>query len=151
MSGRFILFSLLFPIFCFTAAVTIYNDSAFPLTATILDATGQIKGKVTVAPQHQMKWQDSQQNITTFSETPFTVIFTCPDGTEFGVASGVPQSSFVSANSSSGRHYCKPKKQRQNPRHGDSEGLRNNPDSVGEQIDSKKEVNPNQFKETDMY
>lgn len=131
--------------------MTIYNDSAFPLTATILDATGQIKGKVTMAPQHQMKWQDSNQNITTFSETPFTVIFTCKDGTEYGVSTNIPQSSFVSANSSSGRHYCKPQKQQPNQRHGSATGIEDNQESVGDEIDSKQDVNSSQFKETEMY
>ena len=138
---------LLFPALCFSAAVTIYNDSAFVLNSTILDATGQIKGKVTLAPQHQMKWQDSQQNITTFSETPFTVIFTCKDGTEYGVSTNVPQSSFVSANSSNGRHYCKPQKQNKNRRHGGTTGV----EDVEQQIDSKKNINEQQFQETDMY
>ncbi len=138
---------LLFPAFSFSAAVTIYNDSAFVLTSTILDATGQIKGKVTLAPQHQMKWQDSQQNITTFSETPFTVIFTCTDGTEFGVSTNVPQSSFVSSNSSNGRHYCKPQKKSRNSRHGGATGV----EDVEQQIDSKQNINEQQFQETDMY
>lgn len=142
MKSFYLLIYLIFPAIVFSAAVTVYNDSAFPLNATILDATGQVKGKVTVMPQHQMKWQDSNQNISTFSETPFTVIFTCLDGTEYGVSTNVPQSSFVSANSSDGRHYCKPqqgkKPNNQNP-------------SVGEQIDSDKQINPGQFQQTDMY
>lgn len=145
--SKFLLTLLSLPFFGFSAAVTVFNDSPFVLNATILDATGQIKGKITLAPQHQMKWQDSQQNVSTFSETPFTVIFTCSDGTEYGVSNDIPQSSFVSATASNGRHFCKPRKQNPNTRHGSSTGVQD----VEQQIESKENVNPGQFQETEMY
>lgn len=94
----------------FAGSVTVYNDSPFPLTATIISADGQTKGTVTVEPQHQSTWQEPSQGTPVWSETPYTVIFTCKTGKQFGVVSNIGQGSLVTAMQSSGNLYCEPEK-----------------------------------------
>jgi hypothetical protein len=91
--------------------VRIMNDSPFPLNAEVISADGQSKGKLFLNPQQQLTWQDppsSGNNV--WSQTPYTVIFTCKDGKQFGVSSGIQQGGLVMALSSSGDRYCQPDK-----------------------------------------
>ena len=111
---KFIFAFLLFGITTlFAGSVRIMNDSPFPLNAEIIASDGSHKGKLSIAPQQQMTWQDSSSGATVWSQTPYTVIFTCKNGKQFGVLSGVQQGATVTALSSSGDRYCEPPKKKE--------------------------------------
>lgn len=110
----------------FAGSVRIMNDSPFPLNAEIIASDGSRKGKLSIAPQQQMTWQDSSSGAAVWSQTPYTVIFTCKNGKQFGVLSGVQQGGTVTALSSSGDRYCEPPKkedQQQNSNKQDQNAL----------------------------
>ena len=90
----------------FSSQLILFNDSAFPLTATIVSATGQALATTDLKPQQQKKWTDTKDGNANISETPYTVVFMCKDGGEFGVSSNQPAGGLASANASSGRKYC---------------------------------------------
>ena len=95
--------------------VRIMNDSPFLLHAEVISADGQSKGKLSLNPQQQLTWQDASSSGTNvWSQTPYTVIFTCKDGKQFGVSSGIQQGGLVMALSSSGDRYCQPEKKKDN-------------------------------------
>ncbi|MCP5492305.1 MAG: hypothetical protein H7A40_04615 [Chlamydiales bacterium] len=101
------------PLFC--NSVTLFNDSAFKLQATVLSATGENQGTFTILPQHQLTWQDSYSGGQSFSQTPYTVIWYCENGKEFGIVTNVGAGAFVSANSSDGYRICPIPKQNTTP------------------------------------
>ncbi|MDN3507489.1 MAG: hypothetical protein P0S94_01055 [Simkaniaceae bacterium] len=92
----------------FGGAVSIRNDSAFPLHAQILAADGSLLGAMTVHPQQQMTWQNSNLNAGNTPTTPYTVIFYCLEGKEFGIVNQVGVGATVLANSANGSKVCKP-------------------------------------------
>jgi len=106
MNLSLVAFCCLFTATCYGASVTIYNDSPFPLTATILSADGKTKGSVTVTPQHQSTWDDPSPPNAIYSQTPYSVVFKCKNGKQFGIATGISQGAWVTAMQSSGSHYC---------------------------------------------
>lgn len=99
----------------FPAAITILNDSSFNLKATIISATGKKKGSLDIQPQHTATWTDSTPQNAIWSQTPYTVIFTCKSGDVFGTYSNVSPGGTITALSSSGTHYCNPQ-QGKNPK-----------------------------------
>ncbi len=96
----------------FAGSVRIMNDSPFPLRAEVIAADGSSGGKLLINSQQQVTWQDSYSGANVWSQTPYTVIFTCKDGKQFGVLSGVQQGATISALSSSGDRYCQPEKKK---------------------------------------
>lgn len=94
----------------FASSVVIYNDSPFPLHAEIVSADGVSRGKVQVAPQQQITWRDTTGYQAVWSQTPYTVIFTCASGKVYGVYSGVSAGALATPQSSTGDRYCEPKK-----------------------------------------
>lgn len=106
------LFTLI-PSLGYSVSVILFNDSPFTLNAQILSADGQELTTVQIAPRHQLKWQDSDQNVQSFTETPFTVIWYCKDGQEYGVNSQIATGAYVPAQSSQGRRYCRPDKKKE--------------------------------------
>jgi len=97
----------------FAGSVRIVNDSPFPLHAEVISSDGTRKGKILVGPQEQVIWQDSFSGASVWSQTPYTIIFTCKDGNQFGVLSGFQQGATVTALSSSGQRYCQPLKKKE--------------------------------------
>ena len=96
------------------ASLNIYNDSPYLLYAEILTANGKSKGTFTLTPLNLTMWQGDLGN-STWAQTPFTVIFTCKNGTEYGVQTNVQVGATISALASDGKRFCqKPKKEDQN-------------------------------------
>ena len=104
MKHFFIYLSL--PLFLFAGSVTMLNDSPFQLKATILSAQGDNLGSVTIMPTHQITWQDSWTSGQTFSETPYSVIWYCMEGREYGIATNVGSGALVTATGSEGPRIC---------------------------------------------
>lgn len=96
-------------------SLTLFNDSPFVLHATILAADGTVLSQMTISPQHQQNWKDSITGATHFSQTPYTVIWSCKEGTEYGVFTNLGPGAWATAQSSVGAKYCKPKKKREEP------------------------------------
>lgn len=90
----------------------LFNDSAFPLTATIISATGQQLASTDLKPQQQKKWTDNKEQNSNISETPYTVLFSCKNGGEFGIAYNQPAGGLASATTATGRKYCEMKPQK---------------------------------------
>lgn len=98
---------------CFCGSLGIYNDSPFPLTATILSADGQVKGSLTVNPYEQSSWQDPSPANQSWSQTPYSVIFKCKSGKVFGTFYGANQGAWVSASQVQGPRICEVNKKNQ--------------------------------------
>ena len=132
MKGYKIL-SLLIGIFCFgtafAASLTLHNNSPFQLTAIINAANGQFIAQVTIPPGEQKIWnrdladmpqnpEDAAEPEANFSDpnvslTPFMVIWKCPYGGYYSIATNVNTGSYVDANSAPGEHFCRPKEEKQ--------------------------------------
>ncbi|GAB4193525.1 MAG: hypothetical protein Tsb0015_16280 [Simkaniaceae bacterium] len=112
--NRFLLFFLfLISAKVSASSVVLFNDSPFILKATVISADGETLGTFTIYPQRQTTWQDSYLGTSQFSQTPYTVIWTCKDGNEFGINYQVATGGMATPLSSSGRRYCKPEKKRE--------------------------------------
>lgn len=96
------------------ASLNIYNDSPYLLYAEILTANGNSKGTFTLTPLNLTMWHGDLGN-STWAQTPFTVIFTCKNGSEYGVQTNVQVGATISALASDGKRFCqKPKQDDQN-------------------------------------
>ncbi|CCB90195.1 hypothetical protein [Simkania negevensis] len=98
---------------CFAASVVIYNDSIYPLKAEIYSADGSKMGAVEVQTQHQSSWQDPSPANTNYPLTPYTVIFSCKSGGQYGIVSGVNSGAWVTASQAQGQRFCKQEKNNQ--------------------------------------
>lgn len=90
----------------FAGSVTMLNDSPFQLRAIILSAQGDNLGSVTVMPTHQITWQDSYSGGQTFSNTPYSVIWYCMEGREYGIWTNVGSGALVTATGAEGPRIC---------------------------------------------
>ena len=106
---RLFLFFSFFPIFNFCATVRLINDSPFPLSSTVLSATGSVLGRYSLKPQEQAGWESFDVNTKGVSQSPFTVIFYCTTGEVYGTAVNIATGGMVYATSTSGPRFCKPK------------------------------------------
>lgn len=97
---------------CFAAQVSIMNDSPFPLGVQLISATGELLGTTQLEPQATQRWTSNYTDNYSSSMTPFTVIFTCHDGGEYGVVTNVATGAMVTASGAQGRQFCKPKKKK---------------------------------------
>ena len=82
------------------------NDSPYPLEAEVIANDGSHKGTVFLNPQGQATWEEAESATPIFSQTPYTIIFRCKSGKQFGVLNHVQQGATVTALSSNGDRYC---------------------------------------------
>lgn len=134
-------FLWLLPFCCFAATVRIINDSPFPLSATILSATGEVFGRYKIQPQQQVAWQNSNVNVDETSQSPFTVIFYCSTGEVWGTVSGVATGAMVQASTASGPRFCKPKDDKKGKEEQEKSDLQYQPHPI----------NPKQWREQQRY
>lgn len=92
----------------FSGAVSIFNDSPFPLHAQVLAADGRLLGAITIDPQTQKSWNDPNLVENNTPTTPYTVIFYCLEGDEYGIVTDVAEAATVTASSTQGKKICKP-------------------------------------------
>lgn len=114
LSLRFFLFlgAFTFGSVLFGNSLSIFNDSMYELTATVYSADGQKLGSMTVASQNQFTWYSNYQNTNTdYSQTPYSVHFSCPSGSDFGVVDNASPGATVTAMSSMGRRMCTKKQE----------------------------------------
>lgn len=91
--------------------ININNDSIYTLNATIYSGTSAELATIEVRSAHSIKWQDSFFDAKDYSKGPYTIVFTCPNGDEYGTVSKVAQNSTVYAQRARGRKKCGPDSQ----------------------------------------
>jgi hypothetical protein len=97
----------------FCGSVRLYNDSPYVLRAVVRSNNGSYLGEMVINPGDISTWDDNQfgqgnyaqqQNV---SQTPYTVLWYCLDGTDYSVCYQVASASTVSAQSCNGNRQCK--------------------------------------------
>jgi hypothetical protein len=98
--------------------VRLYNDSSYKLRAVIRGADGSYLGEVVITAQSSNTWTDSLQHYghndegnpagrnATRSQTPYTVIWYCMDGSDFSFSDNVGTGAFTQAQQGSGKKSC---------------------------------------------
>lgn len=106
------LFFCLLGVMCLEAGtVRLANNTSFKLRTVIRAADGTYLGEVVVNPQQTMSWTDYFGGIGTYnnSQTPYTVIWYCIDGSDFSVCENVSTGSTVTPLNCEGTRTCKVK------------------------------------------
>ncbi len=101
----FVLFTLFFTSL-YGVTIIINNDSLYTLNATIYSGSDVELTSLEVNASHVIKWQDSFFDAKDYSKGPYTIVFTCPNGDEYGTVTKVAQNATVYAQSSRGRKKC---------------------------------------------
>ncbi len=102
---KFLILTLFFSSL-FGVTININNDSLYTLKATIYSGSNVELTTLEVNPAHTIKWQDSFFDAKDYSKGPYTIVFTCPCGDEYGTVTRVPQNSTVYAQRARGRKKC---------------------------------------------
>lgn len=109
------------------ASLFLYNDSAFPLTAVIVSASGATLGERTLGPQETGYFEDSlgganptatqpyatEPNENQYPIVPYTVIWNCMTGANYATCTMVSSGALSSPNQCQGPKYCQPQQQQQ--------------------------------------
>lgn len=101
----------MFPFFLFFSTlygvtIHIHNDSLYSLNATIYSGTNDEVTSIEVRPSHMVKWQDSPYDARDYTKGPYRIVFTCPNGDNYGTVSNVPPNSTVYAKKARGKKKC---------------------------------------------
>jgi hypothetical protein len=93
-------------------SLTLFNNSPFTLTATVIAADGTNLGQFTINPQNGAQWTDQYEMAGTSanpnaSQTPYTIIWYCPEGTEYGINTQQSPGAYVTSGSAQGNLSCK--------------------------------------------
>lgn len=159
-----------FSVSVFAGSLRLYNDSPYKLRAVIRGADGTYMGEMIILPEHFTTWSSDYPSFgpsgsrselnPSRSQTPYTVLWYCMDGGEYGICTNVAAGASVSAESCDGARICKPpkppkKKVPYGPDvspygpHPDDEQLYNSPEyqQPGEPGDTDEQGNPLQQSE----
>lgn len=111
---KFLSFAYSLLLCCMTIAsansMHLYNDSPFFLNASILGANGSQLDSVPMNPQQRKTWVRQNVINSPTSLTPFTVVWSCRNGANFGVSYQVSPGGVATPLSSTGTRYCKPER-----------------------------------------
>jgi surface antigen len=93
-------------------SLMLYNDSPFKSDVVVINALGKVIGQVTLEAQDQVTWYGDTPSYNALNSptTPYTVIWYCQDGTEYGIWVNIPPGAMATAQLSSGQKICKYKK-----------------------------------------
>lgn len=107
----------------FAGSVRLYNDSPYKLRAVIRGADGTYLGEMIILPEHFTTWSSDYPSFgaagsrselnPTRSQTPYTILWYCMDGGEYGICTNVAAGASVAAESCDGARICKPPKKSQ--------------------------------------
>jgi hypothetical protein len=98
--------------------VRLFNDSGYKLRAVVRGADGTYLGEMVITPQASATWTDSLQHYghndeansglknATRSQTPYTVVWYCMDGSDFSVSDNISTGAFTQAQQGTGRKSC---------------------------------------------
>ncbi len=90
----------------FAASITVYNDSPYFLTATIYSGKKAELTTLEIPKDHSVQWADGPFNSRDYTKGPYSVVFTCPNGDEYGTVSKIAENSTVYARRAIGRRKC---------------------------------------------
>lgn len=107
MAQVFLTLFLMFAIPLMGVTINVRNDSPYTLHAKVYTNSGHEMTDMVVSSGHSIKYQDSPFNARDYAKGPFKVIFTCPNGEEYGRVSNVSQNFTVYARSARGAKKCK--------------------------------------------
>jgi hypothetical protein len=123
---------IFFPYFLHANSVRLINNSPYDLRAAIRGGDGSFLGEVVVKAQKETVWTDTygqygmygganpSMNEDYRSKTPYTVLWYCLDGADYGICDTVSTGAVVTAQGCAGARMCKPDQREVYPR--DSEG-----------------------------
>ncbi|PCI77193.1 hypothetical protein COB21_03405 [Candidatus Aerophobetes bacterium] len=100
------LFSLIVPCLLFGENITLFNDSKITLNATIYKQQNVVFSVILQEGQ-AYTWQDSQGGSKNYQKGPFSIIFTCKNGSTWGVINNANWGFTYKANAASGNKRCK--------------------------------------------
>lgn len=113
----FCIFGLLAAIGLEAGSVRLVNDSPYKLRAVVRANDGTFLGEMVINPQNSTGWTDgfaglpSGQNAT-ISQTPYTILWYCLDGSEFSTLFPIAPGGTAQAMQGSGARQCRPQRQR---------------------------------------
>ena len=105
----------IFTLFCiaaFAGSVKLVNDSQYKLRAIVRGADGSYLGEMIINAGSYGAWTDTygpagQYNNSSRSQTPYTVMWSCIEGTPFSTTAMVPTGGMVTALGGEGARTCK--------------------------------------------
>ncbi len=97
---------LLLSISLHAITIQVTNDSSYTLHATIYSASDAELSSLVLSPKNTITWQDSFFDARDYAEGPFKVVFTCPDGDEYGTVTRIAQNATVRAQAARGPKRC---------------------------------------------
>lgn len=118
---------LFFPCLLFAGSIRLVNNSPYDLRAVIRGADNSFLGEVIVKSQRESDWTDTYGNYGTYgganarenqssrSRTPYTVLWYCLEGGDYGVCDTVATGAMVTSSSCIGARMCKPVKKEKYP------------------------------------
>ncbi|MBS3905193.1 MAG: hypothetical protein KGZ39_07695 [Simkania sp.] len=91
--------------------VILINDSPYQLRAVVRGSDGSVKGEMVIDATNTSAWTDTFQGYSRpdRSQTPYTVLWYCLDGSPFSVFSGVATGGTATALGGSGARQCRGK------------------------------------------
>lgn len=113
LSYLFYMASHLVVTFCYSSSLQLYNDSPYKLDAVVINTLGDVVGLETLKPGEQKYWnQDTSGILIQFNKVsvPYTVVWYCQEGKEYGIWTLATPGSRVSPQLSDGPKICKMRK-----------------------------------------
>jgi hypothetical protein len=106
----FIAFFIFAQVASWANSVTLMNDSDYMLKANLYDANGTLLGEFVLNPREATQWSDDYLNFGTesyyASELPYSVNWSCMNGSAFGSCNDVAAGAVVTAQSCGGAQQC---------------------------------------------
>jgi hypothetical protein len=144
----FILFLCSFVCILEAGSIRLTNDSPYKLRVVIRGADGTQLSEMVINPAHSAAWNDAYnhyghlgkgdlyQERASQSQTPYTVLWYCMEGSDYSFSRNVATGATVTAQGGEGARICKPRKKETGPYPNEPEGHalhRFPPDSSEEQ------------------
>lgn len=132
MAGIIKMLRALFLLFClmgtaYAGTVRLINTSPYDLRAVIRGSDGSFLGEVLVKAQRETVWTDTYGQFGTYmgpnaqmdqawrSQTPYTVLWYCLDGGDYGVCDTVATGGLVLSQGCAGTRQCKARQKEKYP------------------------------------
>ncbi len=108
-------------------SVRLINNSSYDLRAVIRGSDGSYLGEVVVPAQNSISWQDSYGSVGQSrgpnaqmesgyrSKTPYSVLWYCMDGKDYGLCDTVSTGAVVLSQGCAGARQCNPPKKNKYP------------------------------------
>ncbi len=125
----------------FSASLFLINDSKWQLTALIEAADGTKLDTVVLEKGKKIRWNTELYNskakvpqVTTYSLTPFTVTWLCPNKGTYSVCTAISSGATVSAHSGFGNFRCTTEEELREQRENIEKGLEEQEKSLKKEL-----------------